>query len=493
MVTTYGDFPGVQVSVAGGGITAITVGGQETLVFFGESSYQTDDPVFDTKSDGEADGLESGLNGSVETPQTINARREADKLFGAGSELADAMREALANGANVDFLYGVAPERYNVIDETQPNQQGALNNAPIFEEDVSNESNITTLTVSDDNVTDIPVRYSYDENLDVPGDAPTDDTADVDTVVVNPLTGEYIADQSPSGDFTFSYKYLDWTSVFDSSEVSGLVAENDTGLFVPLSDSDIVSADLSGTIDTLRTDEFKLINAVSGALPNTSETVTDSNGDYVRRDARYDTNNFSSGSVNQDYYFKVAPVRLENTTKTILGGVGGLFAGNPINDPIYNNVVSGYDTLEQSFTKTDADNMRGVGNAGPDTRVIPVRQAGSIRVKDNLSTSTETDWERDFWRRRIADRVILIARTIGDRIIGRINDEDTRNAAERFIRSELRQLVADRLLQPNTGDEQNWFVDVYEDSNNSDEVNIDIGFTPYGIVKRVDESITINT
>ncbi len=128
-----------------------------------------------------------------------------------------------------------------------------------------------------------------------------------------------------------------------------------------------------------------------------------------------------------------------------------------------------------------------------DQNVIPIRQAGSIRVKDNLSTSTDTDWERDFWRRRIADRVILIGKTIGDSILGRINDERTRDAAERLIAAELRELVGDRLLKPNSDDENNWFVDVYESSSNPNEVKIDIGFTPYGIVKRIDESIVINT
>jgi hypothetical protein len=32
-----------------------------------------------------------------------------------------------------------------------------------------------------------------------------------------------------------------------------------------------------------------------------------------------------------------------------------------------------------------------------------------------------------------------------------------------------------------------------EDSTNDDEVNIDISFSPYGIVKRVDETITVDT
>jgi hypothetical protein len=482
MVTTYGDFPGVRVEVAGGGITAVAIGEEEKLVLFGEASYQDDDTL---QSDGTEDALETDLTGSPETAEQINARREADTTFGDGSELADAMREALGNGANIDYLYGVAPRRYNVADETQSTQSGTLNNTPIWEENVADESNIQAIAVEDDtgSVT-MTVEYDYS--------SPPAQPSAAETVAINPLTGEYAADAAPDGDYQFDYKYLDWQSAFDAADVTQVVQEDETGIYSAISDSDVVSGDLNSTVSTHRGD-YKLINALSGAQPNTNEVIT-SDGqtlasdhtNYTRRDAQYDTGSFSQGSVDADHYFKLAPVREANEPKTVLGGVSGLFAGNPISDPIYNDPVSGYGELEQSFTKADADNMRS-------ENVIPIRQAGSVRVKDNLSTSTESDWERDFWRRRIADRVILIGKTIGDTIIGRINDEQTRNAAARLIRAEIRELVNDRLLQPNTDGETNWYVDVYEDSTNSNEVNIDIGFTPYGIVKRVDESITINT
>jgi hypothetical protein len=474
MVTTYGSFPGVQVEVAGGGITAVAIGEDEKLVIFGEASYQDDDTL---QSDGTEDSLETSVTGSLETPEQINARREADTTFGDGSELADAMREALANGANIDFLYGVAPRRFNVGAEVQSNQSGTLNNAPIWEEDVEDESNLNALVVEDTTDGSLTVEYDYGSPPTQPGDA--------DTVAVNPLTGEYAADAAPTGDYEFDYKYLDWVSAFDASAVDAVVEEDETGVYLAVEEADSVAGNLDTTVSGHRSN-YKLVNALMGAEPNDNEVVDDGSGNYLRRDARFDTSTFTQGSVDSDYFFEVAPVRLEDTTKTILGGVGGLFAGNSVSNPIYNDQLVGYDTLEQSFTKTDADNMRA-------ENVIPIRQAGSIRVKDNLSTSTSTDWERDFWRRRIADRVILIGKTIGDTIIGRINDEQTRSAAARLIRAEIRELIDDRLLKPNTDDETNWYVDVYEDSANANEVNIDIGFTPYGIVKRVDETITINT
>ena len=480
MVTTYGSFPGVKVEVAGGGITAVAIGEEEKLVLFGEAQYADDDTL---QSDGTEDALSA--DASPESAVQINARREADSNFGAGSELADGMREALGNGANIDFLYGVAPRRYNVADETQSTQSGTLDNAPIWEENVADESNIQAIAVEDDTgPVAMTVEYDYS--------SPPAQPSAADTVAVNPLTGEYAADAAPDGDYQFDYKYLDWQSAFDAAEVTAIVEEDETGIYDALSDSEAVSADLDSTVTTHR-GNYKLINAISGAQPNDNELITSDDlslasdhSNYTRRDARFDTSTFTQTSVDADHHFMLAPVREADVPKTVLGGVGGLFAGNPISDPIYNDPLSGYSDLEQSFTKTEADEMR-------DENVIPIRQAGSIRVKDNVSTSTATDWERDFWRRRIADRVILIGKTIGDTIIGRINDEQTRSAAGRLIRAEIRELVDDRLLKPNTAEETNWFVDVYEDSTNSNEVNIDIGFTPYGIVKRVDETITINT
>ena len=481
MVTTFGSFPGVRVETAGGGITAVTIGEEEKLVLFGGANYGNEGAFTTTGATDPIDG-----EAVAEEPVQINARREADTFFGEGSQLADAMRGALSNGANINFLFAVAPKRVNVVEEIQTSQSGDLDNAPIYEENVSDEGQIENIVVNDsgDEATyDVVFRYD--------GAPASPDAAD--TVAINPLTGEYAADDAPTGDFEFSYKYLNWGSAFDAQAVEQTINENETGIFSALSDSDAVSDSLQGTVATMR-GNYQLVNALTGSEPNDQEIVTVDGEDlaedfsnYQRADAKYDTGDYENAnqSIDEDYYFKFAPVRNRNEKTTVVGEIGGLFAGNAISDPIYNEPLSGITSLEQQFTRTDANNIR-------DNNVIPIRQNGSIRVKDNLSTSTETDWERDFWRRRIADRVILIAKQIGESIIGRINDDETRESAERLISAELRQLVNDRLLRANTEDQNYWFVDVYEDATDPDQVNIDIGFTPLGIVKRVDVSITIN-
>jgi hypothetical protein len=167
--------------------------------------------------------------------------------------------------------------------------------------------------------------------------------------------------------------------------------------------------------------------------------------------------------------------------------VGGLFAGNAIENPIYNDELTGFQQLEQKLTRTEADNLR-------DNDVIPVRSGPSVRVVGNRSTnfSASDTVAAAFFTRRVTDRVILIAKSVGDQILGQINDEETRTQAQRLILSQLRELVSDGLIRPNTGAETNFSVDVFESSTDNNQVNIDVSFTPFGVVKRVDETITVD-
>jgi len=486
-MATYGSFPGVRVETESGGISSVSIGEEEKLVIFGEANYVLD--TSGTSDELVVEGDDASLDVSASVPEQINAPRVADLKFGSDTELSDAMKEALANGANIDFLYGVAVPRTFVEGETQSTQSGTLDNVALVENTgAAVDSGADTIgdqgiEVSDTGggTLDVELRYSGAPNT----------PSDADTVFINPLTGEYAADAAPSGDFEFSYTYNDYSTAFGASGPRNVVNEDETGIFLALSESDNVAGDLNTQVSDLRND-YVLVNALHFAEPNDEELIdaantSDENGGA---DARYDTSTYSSAnnSISEAYFYKFAPARLENVDKTIGGGLGGLFAGNPINDPIYNEVISGYQSLEQQFSKTDADNMRAED-------IIPVRSGGNVRVKGNRSTafSVSDTVAADFWTRRITDRVILIGKLIGDAILGRINDPETRALAERRISQEMRQLESQRLIRANTADETNWSVTAYEDPTNPDEVNIDIAFSPYGIVKNVDETITVDT
>lgn len=434
----FGSFPGVKVETTGGAITGVAVGREQFLVIFGVG-----DPN----------------NGSATTndPTQVNSRVDAERKFGSGTELTAAVKDALANGANLDFLYGVMLGESSATD-TITGGSGTLTNVPIIE-DLSRISaqNVTDGVAADD------IQFRYDS----PPTAPTS----ANVVHINPHTGEVEA--GDTDDYDITYDYAQWSSGLDSAD--SIVNEEETGVYCALSEAETVASNLSTKVTNLR-DKYKMVVGVTGAEPNSNSTENPP-------DARIDTANYTD-SIDSDSMFLSGPVRLLDTKYTVLGGIGGMFAGHPLNDPVYDDVLSGFTEIEQKISKAGADDLR-------NEEVIPVRQEGAIRVADNMSTSTATDWERDFWTRRIVDEVILIAKGIGDAVVGRINDEDTRQTAETEIEAQMRQLVRSRLIKPDTDTETNWFVDVYE--IDTETVGIDLGITPFGIVKRVDVTVTIRT
>lgn len=456
-MATYGDFPGVKILTKGGGLTGVEVGAEEKLLVFGQG-----DPS----------------NGSASTndPTRVASQNDADNKFGAGSELAEAMKLALGNGANRDFLYGVMLSSPSSTTQTvaasQDHTGSSKLTAPLHED-------LSTVTVAEDTSGDgvydtgLTVEFRYETNTDdTSSDFTSNPPSNADTVFINPLTGEWVADSS--GDYEFQHETLDFGTALESAD--RIVNEGETGVYAALSEAPDVHSSLTSKVNSLR-NNFQFVQGLAGARPNATDSDTGN--------AQYDAFTYSD-NTDDDAMFLVAPARQLGSQSTIIGAVGGLMAGHPITDPIYNDVLSELDNLEQKLTGSDADDLRA-------EQVIPVRQAGSIRLKANRSTSTETDWERDFWRRRIVDRVILVTKKVGDDTVGRINDGDTQEDAENVIFGELSSMVDNRLLKPNEGGEERWFVRVTQDPDDSDLVNINIGITPQGVVKRIDETITIST
>lgn len=456
-MATYGDFPGVRINTTGGGLTGVEIGAEEKLVIFGKG-----DPA----------------NGSVNAnePTQITSLSSIDTKFGAGTKLASAMKQALANGANREYLYGVMLSGSSQTVETKNSQDHTGSSklqAPIEQEigDIQVWEETSGDGSYDDN--ELNVEFRYETNTD---STTTDFTSNPpeasDTVFINPLTGEWVADST--GDYEFTYSILDFQSALDSAD--RVLDEGETGVYTVLSETPDVHSALTSKVGTLRSN-YQLVQGVAPARPNVTDV---DNGN-----AEFEAANYADNTDNDAVYL-FAPGRERNTQYTITGAVAGLMAGHPITEPVYNDALSGLDDLEQKLTGSEATDLR-------ESQVIPVRQGGSIRLKSNASTSTESDWTRDFWRRRIVDRVILLTKQVGDDTIGRINDDESRDDAEDVIYSELSGMVNDRLLKPNTETETRWYVEVVEDDTNSDQMNIDVGVTPQGIVKRIDESITINT
>jgi hypothetical protein len=401
-MTTFGEFPGVKVETVGGGISSVRVGSEEKLVVFGSADLGTD-------------------AGSA-TPANavgVSSRREVVDAFGQ-SELTQNILDAMANGANRDFVWGVAlPDSDNISVS-------------------SSQLEVVFSVIRGDN---------------------QDDWDFLDGTASNTIDSDREITTAPTN----------------------VVNEGETGIFA------LIGATTGGNgrdLSTLESEvsaqrqDYRMVKGVAATPPN--------DGDL------YNFSAFTSGGATTDasYMFEFAPnvkgVQSNGGYESLVGCVSGLFAGNSITNPVYNDALRAVDSTRQVVTRSDETTLRG-------ENIIPVKEGATVRVTDNTSTSTDTDWIADFWRRRIVDRTILIAKQVGEAIIGRINDRQTRRAAERQIESQFRGLVRDRLLESNTGEDTSWYVNVEEDSTDPDRVNIDMGITPQGVVKRVDIQITIDT
>lgn len=308
---------------------------------------------------------------------------------------------------------------------------------------------------------------------------PDYDETQAESPDISPLEAVFTVERGDTeSDYSFipDGEYIGITNENAFGVAKDVVNEGETGIYNVLQpDTDELPV-LESQVEADR-QNYKMVTGFMPATPNDG-------------DDRYDTSTITSGTSSAAM-FEFAPVFLESddpsteATETIMGGIGGLFAGSAIDQPVYDSPLFGFGNLEQRISRSQASDLR-------NANIIPIKENGSIRVVDNTSTAADDDigWETDFWRRRIVDRVILIAKQVGESVIGRINDSRTRRAAEKQIESELRGLVRDRLLESGTSA---WRISVEQDESDPDRVNIDLGITPQGIAKRIDVEITIDT
>lgn len=463
-VTTYGDLPGVEATISGGAVSQIAVGYEQKLVLFGRGDL-------------------SGGDASAETPKQIASDVDASTQFGESSELTTALQDALNNGVNPEYLYGVAATETTVSAETVSGGSGTLANAPIVED----ASTITVQNTTQAQTETVVFRYES---------APSTGSLASDEVAINPLTGEVEA--GDSDDYDIDYSYLEWSNALDSADT--VLNHNETGLYVTLSEAESVASTLGSKLDNLRP-TYKLVRGVSGAQYN--DTNTD--GEPI-----LDVSTYSDG-LDNDALFLAGPVRIGgDTTDTVLGGIGGLMAGNNITDPIYGDALDGFTALTQSLTATeegDPINDDGTGGSGlRGEQVMPIRDSaldgeGGITVEDSLSTSTLTDYPRDYHRRRIIDQILISAREVGETARGRRMTDALIEDTEGAMIDVFEELVRDGLLEragddqgdqvaPGGADQEATFSANITRSD-TDELTIVISFIPVGVTKNIIEELVV--
>lgn len=450
-MTIYGNESRVSVDIQGGGISSVGFATAEKAVIFARGD--TDSGTVDEND-----------------PTRVSGSSELSSVFGDDTEIAEYMEQAASNGMAYSRLYGVVPEEMTVSDEEITGGSGEIDHTDGSEiENVPIVEDTELITFEGDD--ELDVVFKYETETDDSGDDFTELTPSEDTVYINPLTGEWVADSAET--YTISYSYLDWQSAFDSA--TGVIEEQELGVWGVGSESQDVVDMAQSTVDPLRTSEWKMVRVNGLASPN---ATGDDDGAEINVSDYTDT-------IDAEATFLFGPGRLDGSTHTVIGAVTGITASNDIDEPILGESLSGVDSLEQTLNVPDQNDLSEEG-------VIPLGNTGAPSIEDSVGTSTETDWRRTHFSRKLADQLVLAARAIAKASRGKLNNENTESIVEQQIADELIDFVNDGVLRPNTEDDTRWRVNVERDDTNARELDISFGFTPTGVVDIVDVDATIN-
>lgn len=348
----------------------------------------------------------------------LTLRSDIDRYFGAESELGVQLEAASYNGATRQDLHGVAPEEVSVTEEQVASGSDTLDSAPIIESASDTVVEGPDPDATDGSTMEFDVNFVY-ESL------PTAPSGDAETVNINPHTGEVEA--PTDDDYTISYKHLDWDTALEAAAEVITVGEVG-GIFVA-SEAASVAETLSGIVDedhesaTAIRQDYRLGFGLALAQPN----ATSEDGTAMVDPAEY------SDNYDNDALFVLGGARLDpastdaqnasdapltsgsaNTPATVAGGVFGKMLGNQMTSPIYEDTLTGYGdaALAQAYDRDAAQSLR---DAGVIPMVDPSRTAAdAIEIGGNTSTSTATDYVRDFHRLTIKDNVNLNFRNLAE-------------------------------------------------------------------------------
>ncbi|MDY6779617.1 MAG: hypothetical protein SV760_03525 [Halobacteria archaeon] len=444
MALTIGRTPGTEVTLEAGTISGIQVGAEEKLVIFARGDPSTGDA-------------------QVNSPTKVSTGGEAETEFGEGTHLTKLIKQALENGANASYLWGVMPATQSVTAESfAATQSFQLANYPIIED-------VAELTIRDtvDSV-DLTTEFHYQSPPATPSNA--------DTAFVRPQSGEVEADSS--SDYEVDYKYLDWASAFDAADP--IVNEGESGVYWAGTDAESVAADVFTKAESLRDPAYKMVKAGAGAPPNANTGESPPDPDY-------DTSTYTD-NLDSLPGFLFAPARQDDTTTTLLGAIAGKAAGNAFTNPIRGEQLSGV-SIESGV---DDAALLDFGERSDlrDAFVVPIEKEGSIELDGSLSTYEGAAWETDFQTVRVVDRCVLIVYEVGQAIMNRLDAQGLEDIAAEEAQAQLEGLADEGLIEPNTQDETNLYVRPVEDTPQG-EIALEMGVTPVQAVDTFRTTITI--
>jgi len=423
MAEIYGTtgIPGTSAEVRSGGTVSISAAFETTLGLVG---------AMDT-----ANG--SATPGEV---TTVASSSDAEAKFGADSELKEQVDLAYANGAGTIYAYPVTET--TDTENFSSTSSGTLGNPPAFDPNIHPED----ITAKDDSAATVTVNNVYDTGSDI------NTPSDTDTINLNPVTGEWEADSSDTYDIT--YTYGDYASGITA------VAKKVPRFLVVLTENTSVANDLVTELNSYDTN-FDFMHGVVGSLPEiTPSAYTDG----------FDERRLSVVSPSRGYTDSA-----ETNEQRTLGAVGGKQAGKALGDSTTYESLSGLASLRTQYTNSELSTLI-------DKQVYPLKQGGGIKVIKDMTTSTDTKFER-VYASEIVDEVTEISNQISQDFVGRVNTEDNRTSLEASHRTSYAELDNNDLLE-------DFFVRAEKGANDFEAV-LDIGVDVIGVMDTIDVTITV--
>ena len=377
--------PGVQTNVESASSTGVNIGAPGQVGIVGQADL----------SNGTASANEVR---DIRTPVT------ARKAFGSGSQLAENIVDALAEGAYP--VYAVATEEIDVTGEDLSglsSNSGTLGNAPV-REDASNIS----FTI---NSTSLTTVITYDD--------PSTKTPGTDEVYVNPVSGAFEIDGGATvgnaGD-EVDYTHFDYDSAVDA-----LLADQGEEIDLIGSITENVSAvDYAKTAVENAVSQYEFGVVIAGAAARIGNPSTYSHShDSSRLQLLY-------------------PMR-DADDMSIVGAYLGLRASLGINgSPMFKRL----DTVEDlAVTLSQSDKEVLLADF-----VVPIAdESAGARIVEDVTTVTDDNAEeanmRQVLHRLIVDYVTEVVNAHSERYIGELHTQAARNSLRSNIVSELNRLL----------------------------------------------------
>lgn len=432
-MVTYGGtaIPQDQITVLSGGTVSVSVAFENTVGLIG--GMDTDEG--------------SATPGEV---VQVSSPSDAESKFGEDSELHEQVELAFLNDAGE--VYALPVDETTETESFESTSSDSLSDAPVFDPNLHDEEEITAQDTSEGEDVDVEIVYGEPS-----------EPSESNTINLNPVTGEWEADESSSYEITYTY------GDYGTDALSELVDMSPRIIGVLTENTSVINDLLTEVKD--RATDFDFMHVVAGAspVPDPSDTST-----YVSDyDDSFDERRLSLVSPARGYRDSA-----EDNEQRVVGAISGLLASLALGLTSTNKSIGGFASLRADFPESEAGSLI-------DSEVLPLldKDGGTI-AKDN-TTSEDEKFGRVAWM-QIIDEVTEASHQVARSYIGDQMTNTTLNNIDRSHRNFLKGMRSSspRLVEDYT-------VSVSQNDSEPNQADVDLGIQVVKYVDYVNVTITV--